>query len=1186
MNVAAIRADNAGPKPPVFAKMEALVRQMQDPEDGIPIRCQKLFLTSIPCAFLGYDLVEWLMERMDMPDAAAQDAIHLANLLCQYGYFFPVGEQRSLVVKDDSSLYRFQTPYYWPSQNHAADTTDYAIYLTKRLSRNKQKHGLEDYELETYMKLKKGLQHKWDFVQQQAEEQAKLSKHHKKGDKIVIDSQERAYWRVYRPPQGCINCLETPPSPIRTFMNKGVRKKSVVQLQREVETVSEQLGRSKMKPAAAAETIVAHTEVMSEYDPFLVPPNPSNPWCSDEDDFWLLNEDCVDLPTELRVRRWAISLTELLSDPLGLQEFTNFLSKEFSHENIRFWLAVTKHRYGAAEGVSGRVESIYEEFLKPGAPCEVNIDGKTMEETQEQRMKPSRYTYDTACEHVFTLLLKKDCYPRFLRSDDYNRLLTTALQPSAKKPGFFANLKAAGPGRKKTSASAPLAILAPPAPPAPPLRRLGSDEHGGVHVGGVGQVGGRPPPVNHPAEDNDAGDATAQSSICPWETEDTCNVCPWETAEPPSKPPSVQTQLVPKTDTSSTALVPLPSKPADHPTSYSKSTGTPYISPSSLEATSAVSDSKTLNVSPWCSERDKDQSKTTSLGDLSNTLAKGGSNTSIPASLCSEEGEGGRFHMDRRPSMHAEKKSVPSVRYTDDSSSTATPSISLQDIHSSVLQNPKENAQRFSSDLSKVKIHIEPSSAIDKTGHKELFSSVSLPFTTIIRNQQSPLDFTVQSGHTLEASSSQPLSLTNPQDTSQDTQNVQYLSSPEPQGDSAPTTPNIRRTEGQKTLSVSSQTQTDPIVHRKTNQQTQHPSRNASKQSSKTPMKYAKINAEYSSDQSTIKPSNLSTNFRNPSVNKSQMQVQKYQKPSKTFMTSKIAPEFDDVRTHHKNIEPLQLMLDNEQHKVYMFSREELEKRHKQQKEQAKKAHFVPRKSKDSTANVSYTNELLEAGLQSRSKNELDITKEGNASDDSFPGSQEEFLKRPHEVRASEASSFTMIKCDTKTESMSQRLYSKSGMVSNEAKPDSTASRRPYIHAYELGDFTDVPYKAPEKTQSLPHNRLSTALSAGPSQTMMSSSLQRSTLKAKHEPQEPVCQKTVIDKSHKRYLSGDLETLLSSCHARQASPEDIDVLPVSKSVEDEPKLSASPQSQTIPKVWDDPGDICPWEDDTLTPTWL
>jgi hypothetical protein len=27
-----------------------------------------------------------------------------------------------------------------------------------------------------------------------------------------------------------------------------------------------------------------------------------------------------------------------------------------------------------------------------------------------------RYTFDKAADHVYTLLLKKDCYPRFLRS--------------------------------------------------------------------------------------------------------------------------------------------------------------------------------------------------------------------------------------------------------------------------------------------------------------------------------------------------------------------------------------------------------------------------------------------------------------------------------------------------------------------------------------------------------------------------------------------------------------------------------------------------------------------------------------------------------------------------------------------------------------------------------------------------
>ncbi len=42
-------------------QMESLVREMQDPENGVPVRSQKLFLTSIPSAFMGQSLVAFLL---------------------------------------------------------------------------------------------------------------------------------------------------------------------------------------------------------------------------------------------------------------------------------------------------------------------------------------------------------------------------------------------------------------------------------------------------------------------------------------------------------------------------------------------------------------------------------------------------------------------------------------------------------------------------------------------------------------------------------------------------------------------------------------------------------------------------------------------------------------------------------------------------------------------------------------------------------------------------------------------------------------------------------------------------------------------------------------------------------------------------------------------------------------------
>lgn len=52
----------------------------------------------------------------------------------------------------------------------------------------------------------------------------KLAKDRKKGDKIVSDSQERSYWRVYRPPPGFVSALEQCPVPTRN-RNGGPRQR-------------------------------------------------------------------------------------------------------------------------------------------------------------------------------------------------------------------------------------------------------------------------------------------------------------------------------------------------------------------------------------------------------------------------------------------------------------------------------------------------------------------------------------------------------------------------------------------------------------------------------------------------------------------------------------------------------------------------------------------------------------------------------------------------------------------------------------------------------------------------------------------------------------------------------------------------------------------------------------------------
>lgn len=58
-----------------------------------------------------------------------------------------------------------------------------------------------------------------------------------------------------------------------------------------------------------------------------------------------------------------ISIRFVLFDfdpPQGLQELTNYLRKEYSHENIRFWLATNQLRSGPASRILHRVQEIYQ----------------------------------------------------------------------------------------------------------------------------------------------------------------------------------------------------------------------------------------------------------------------------------------------------------------------------------------------------------------------------------------------------------------------------------------------------------------------------------------------------------------------------------------------------------------------------------------------------------------------------------------------------------------------------------------------------------------------------------------------------------------------------------------------------------------------------------------------------------
>ncbi|KAK1879468.1 Regulator of G-protein signaling 13 [Dissostichus eleginoides] len=121
--------------------------------------------------------------------------------------------------------------------------------------------------------------------------------------------------------------------------------------------------------------------------------------------------------------QWSESLERLLSSKYGMKIFQAYLKSEFSDENIEFWLVCEDYKkMKSSFRMSSRAKKIFKRYIQAEAPREINIDHNTRELIRRNMKTPDSLCFDDARRIVY-VLMEKDSYPRFLRSDLYQDLL-------------------------------------------------------------------------------------------------------------------------------------------------------------------------------------------------------------------------------------------------------------------------------------------------------------------------------------------------------------------------------------------------------------------------------------------------------------------------------------------------------------------------------------------------------------------------------------------------------------------------------------------------------------------------------------------------------------------------------------------------------------------------------------------
>ncbi|KAI9560925.1 hypothetical protein GHT06_011881 [Daphnia sinensis] len=123
------------------------------------------------------------------------------------------------------------------------------------------------------------------------------------------------------------------------------------------------------------------------------------------------------VPQPEEAQKWSESFSALMASKYGSALYHAFLLREFSNENLEFWLAVEEYKHSNPQDMEAKANEIYNEFVADKAAKQVNLDAETRLTTLNnvQSKIIDQHTFDHAQRRAHHMM-ERDSYLRFLQS--------------------------------------------------------------------------------------------------------------------------------------------------------------------------------------------------------------------------------------------------------------------------------------------------------------------------------------------------------------------------------------------------------------------------------------------------------------------------------------------------------------------------------------------------------------------------------------------------------------------------------------------------------------------------------------------------------------------------------------------------------------------------------------------------